>query len=75
MIFSINLYKNLSFQQNPFKKSLMKLSFSDAAGTKPITLLKSESIYIESLSAVILEIYLLRNSTTFHVLALYISLL
>ena len=41
----------------------MKLSFSDVAGLKPITLLKNESIYIEFLSAVILEIYLLRNSS------------
>ena len=62
MIFSINLYKNVSFQQNPLKKSLMKLCFSDAA-SMPITLLKSEFIYTESLSAVILEIYLLRNSS------------
>ena len=79
MIFSIYLYKelylhissytvpwslqNLPFQQNPLKKPLTKLRFSDVAGLKPITLLKNESIYIESFSAVILEIYLLRNSS------------
>ena len=56
MIFSINLYKNVSFF------FLMKLCFSDAA-SMPITLLKNEFIYTESLSAVILEIYLLRNSS------------
>ena len=59
----LDLYKNLPFQQNPLKKPLTKLSFSDVAGLKPITLRKNESIYIESLSAVILEIYLLRNSS------------
>ena len=30
MIFSNNLFKNLSFQQNPLKKPVEKLSFSDA---------------------------------------------
>ena len=59
----LDLYKNLPFQQNPLTKPLTKLSFSDAAGLKRITLLKNEPIYIESFSAVILEIYLLRNSS------------
>ena len=62
MIFLINLYKNLSFQKSTLKKPLIKLSFSDAASIKPITLPKNEFIYIESLSAVILEICLLGNS-------------
>ena len=77
MIFSIYLYKKLylliSSVYNSLiftktylfskilKKLLTKLSFSDDAGLKPITVLKS--IYIESLSAVILEIHLLRNSS------------
>ena len=59
----LDLYKNLPFQRNPLKKPLTKLSFSDVAGLKPVTLLKNEFIYIESLSAVILETYLLKNSS------------
>ena len=41
----------------------MKLSFIDVAGLKLVTLLKNESLYIESLSAVILEIHLLMNTS------------
>ena len=43
MIFSNNLYKNFSLQDLVFKilkKPVEKLSFSDFAGLKPVTLLK-----------------------------------
>ena len=76
MIFSIYLYKKLYLHISSvynsliftktylfskiLKKLLTKLSFSDEAGLKPITILKS--IYTESLSAVVLEMHLLRNS-------------
>ena len=39
MIFSNNLVRNLPSHQNPLKKSVTKLSFSDFAGLKPVTLL------------------------------------
>ena len=59
----------------------MELSFIDVAGLKLVTLLKNESLYIESLSAVILEIHLLMNtskqrhkSTTFCMLAFILLL-
>ena len=38
--FSNNLFKKLSFQQNPLKKSVEKLSFSDYAGLKSVALLR-----------------------------------
>ena len=41
MIFSNNLYKNLSFQQNPLKKPVTNLSFRYVAGLKPVNLLKN----------------------------------
>ena len=40
----------------------MKQSFSDATGLKPVTLVNYESLYIESLYAVILEMHLLKSS-------------
>ena len=40
MIFSNNLFKKLSFQQNPLKKPVGKLNFSDVAGLRPVILLK-----------------------------------
>ena len=40
MIFSNNLFKKLTFQQNPLKKPVEKLSFSDVAGLKSVRLLK-----------------------------------
>ena len=61
-MFSYNFFlKNLSSQQNPLKRPVTKLSFSDFAGLTPATLLKNESPHNESLSAVILGISLLRN--------------
>ena len=40
MIFSNNLFKKLTFQQNHLKKPVEKLSFSDVAGLKSVRLLK-----------------------------------
>ena len=59
MIFSNNLFKNLSFQQNPLKKPVAKLSFNDVSGLKPVTFHQKN----ESLSAIILGIHLLRHSS------------
>ena len=53
MIFSNNLFKNLSFQQNPLKQPVAKLRFSDVAGLKLVTLVKNESLHNEYLSAVL----------------------
>ena len=61
MIFSNNLFKNLSSQQNPLKRPVTKLSFSDFVGLKLVILLESKSLHNEFLSAVILGISLLRN--------------
>ena len=60
IIFSNNLFKNLSFQQNRLKKPVEKLNFSDVEGLKYVTLLKNESFYYEPLSDVILGTSLLR---------------
>ena len=43
MIFSNDLFKNLYFQQNPLKKSVEKLSFSDVAGLKACNFTKKMS--------------------------------
>ena len=40
----------------------MKLSFSDATGLKLVPLLNYESLYTESLYAIILEMHLLKSS-------------
>ena len=61
MIFSNNLFKNLSSQPNPLKRPVAKLSISHFADLKPVTLLKTESLHNESLSDAILGISLLRN--------------
>ena len=44
MIFSNNLFKNLSSQQNPLKKPVTELSFSDFADLKPVTLQKRQKM-------------------------------
>ena len=38
--FKTDLFKNLSFQQNPLEKRGVKLGVSDAAGQDPVTLQK-----------------------------------
>ena len=38
--FKTDLFKNLSFQQNPLEKREVNLGFSDAAGQDPVTLQK-----------------------------------
>ena len=48
MIFSNNLFKNLSFKQNLLKKPVVNLPFSDASGLKPVTLLKQMNPFLPS---------------------------
>ena len=55
MIFSNNLYKNLSFQQKLLKKPVTKLSFRYVSGLKPVNLKKFCRRFAEAASKGVLR--------------------